>query len=215
MNEISPPAKAGSLKPGQPLPARFVSSSPGLKGCPSPDMPEHAFIGRSNVGKSSLINMLTGQRELAHTSSQPGKTRLINHFLVEGNWYLADLPGYGYARVSKKEREQWPEMIRSYLLKRRNLLNTFILIDTRLEPQAIDLAFLRWMATEQLPFCMVFTKSDKLGRDKLASAVSHYQSVLKEEWEELPPFLITSAVKGAGREELLRYIHESNRVFNP
>ncbi|HRZ42282.1 MAG TPA: ribosome biogenesis GTP-binding protein YihA/YsxC [Bacteroidales bacterium] len=197
----------------QPLRARFVVSGSGLKHCPKPDKPEHAFIGRSNVGKSSLINMLVGQKELARTSSQPGKTRLINHFLVEESWYLTDLPGYGYARVSKTQREQWPEMIRNYLLKRLNLLNTFVLLDARLEPQAIDLAFIRWMGSSELPFCLVFTKCDKPRQSDLMANVNRYKSLLLEEWEELPPMILTSAVKGTGREELLRFIQEANLVF--
>lgn len=196
-----------------PLKARFVVSGSSLKHCPKPDKPEHAFIGRSNVGKSSLINMLTGQKELARTSSQPGKTRLINHFLVEESWYLTDLPGYGYARVSKSQREQWPEMIRNYLLKRLNLLNTFILLDARLEPQAIDLAFIRWMGSSELPFCLVFTKCDKPRQSELVASVNRYKALLLEEWEELPPIILSSAAKGTGREELLSFIQEANRVF--
>jgi GTP-binding protein len=198
-----------------PLTARFVSSSPGLKGCPKPDKPEHAFIGRSNVGKSSLINMLTGQKELAHTSSSPGKTRLINHFLVEDQWFLADLPGYGYARVSKTQREDWPELIRNYLQKRRNLLNIFLLIDSRLEPQQIDLSFIRWLGEQALPFSLVFTKSDKLSHDKLHAAVNHYSDVLLQEWEELPPVFLTSSRKNTGRDAVLDFIAETNRVYSP
>lgn len=193
--------------------AKHTGSSPGLKECPKPIFPEHAFIGRSNVGKSSLINMLTGRRKLAHTSSTPGKTRLINHYLIDGHWYLADLPGYGYARVSKTERLQWPAMIRNYLEKRRNLLNTFILIDTRLEPQTSDLEFLRWMGEKALPFSIVFTKCDKLTRGKLDKAIKDYMLVLAEEWEPLPTTFRTSAANGNGREEVLQHISETNKLW--
>lgn len=193
--------------------SKHSGSSPGLKECPKPTLPEHAFIGRSNVGKSSLINMLTGRRNLAHTSSTPGKTRLINHYLIDGSWYLADLPGYGYARVSKTERLQWPAMIRNYLEKRLNLLNTFILIDSRLEPQSIDMEFLRWMGEKSLPFCIVFTKCDKLSRSKLDAAITAYLKALQEEWEPLPPIFRTSATTGTGREEILKLITETNKLW--
>jgi GTP-binding protein len=193
--------------------AKHLSSSPGLKECPKPTLPEHAFIGRSNVGKSSLINMLTGKKGLAKTSSTPGKTRLINHFSIDGSWFLADLPGYGYARVSKSVRENWPAMIRNYLEKRRNLVNTFILIDVRLEPQAIDLEFIRWMGEKQLPFSLVFTKCDKLGASKVQAAVKRYCDRLLEEWEELPEIFTTSATTGYGRVELIRFILTINKVF--
>lgn len=193
--------------------AKHLGSSPGLKECPKPTLPEHAFIGRSNVGKSSLINMLTGKKGLAKTSSVPGKTRLINHFSIDDSWYLADLPGYGYAKVSKSVREYWPEMIRNYLEKRRSLLNTFILIDVRLEPQAIDLSFIRWMGEKQLPFSLVFTKCDKLGTTKVQAAVKRYRDTLLEEWEELPEIFTTSATTGYGRDELIRFILETNKVF--
>jgi GTP-binding protein len=195
--------------------AKHLSSSPGLKECPKPVKPEHAFIGRSNVGKSSLINMLTGRKSLAKTSSTPGKTRMINHFSVDDTWYLADLPGYGYAKVSKSERQEWPAMIKNYLSKRRNLLNTFILVDVRHEPQAIDLAFFRWMAEQGLPFSIVFTKSDKLSSDKTVAAVQKYQEMLLEEWEELPQMFVTSASTGKGREDVMQFILETNRVFVP
>ncbi|MFO7723544.1 MAG: ribosome biogenesis GTP-binding protein YihA/YsxC [Bacteroidales bacterium] len=193
--------------------AKHLTSSPGLKECPKPILPEHAFIGRSNVGKSSLINMLTGKKGLAKTSSTPGKTRLINHFSIDDSWYLADLPGYGYARVSKTVREAWPAMIRNYLEKRINLLNSFILIDVRLEPQAIDLAFIRWMGEKQLPFTIVFTKCDKLSDSKVHAAVRHYGATLMQEWEELPQMFVSSASTGKGRDELLRFILEANNVF--
>lgn len=195
------------------LDAKFHCSAPALKQCPAPTIPEHAFIGRSNVGKSSLINMLTGKKSLAKTSATPGKTRLINHFLIDQAWYLADLPGYGYARVSKTTRETWPEMIRDYLIKRRNLLNTFILIDIRLEPQAIDLEFIRWMGVNELPFSLVFTKSDKLSNHQGSKSIETFSKVLLEEWEELPPAFRTSSHTGDGRDEILEYILQTNSVF--
>jgi GTP-binding protein len=195
------------------LDAKFQSSAPTIKLCPKPTLPEHAFIGRSNVGKSSLINMLTGKKNLAKTSSTPGKTRLINHFVIDQQWYLADLPGYGYARVSKSTRETWPAMIRDYLTKRRNLLNTFILIDIRLEPQAIDLEFIRWLGNSELPFSLVFTKADKLSNHLGSKAIDTYSKVLLQEWEELPPAFRTSAHTGDGREEILEFILETNSVF--
>lgn len=193
--------------------AKFISSSPGLQGCPKPDKPEHAFIGRSNVGKSSLINMLVEVREMARTSSSPGKTRLINHFVVENNWYLADLPGYGYAKVSKSERSGWPAMIMHFLANRRNLLNTFLLVDARHEPLSNDLEFIRWMGENQLPFCIVFTKCDKLNATRLAASVELYKATLLQEWDELPVMFTTSAEKGVGREPLLDFIRETNKVF--
>lgn len=193
--------------------ARFVSSSTGIRGCPEPVLPEHAFIGRSNVGKSSLINMITGRKNLAKTSSTPGKTRLINHFIINNSWFIADLPGYGYARVSKSDREKWPEMIRNFLLKRKNLLNTFILVDIRLEPQPADLAFIRWMGENNLPFSIVFTKCDKISKAKIKSATARYQKALAEEWEEMPLFFYTSSANSTGRDEILEYIHGTNPVF--
>jgi len=160
-----------------------------------------------------LINMLTRRKNLAKTSSTPGKTRLINHFLIDDAWYLADLPGYGYARVSKSTRETWPAMIRNYLMQRRNLLNTFVLIDIRLEPQTIDLELIRWLGTHQLPFSIAFTKSDKLSKAKTMESVERYKLTLLEEWEELPPTFITSATTGAGQQEILEFILQTNSVF--
>jgi len=205
---------ASSSAAPQSTKARFICSSPGLKGCPKPDMPEHAFIGRSNVGKSSLINMITRHKGLAKTSSTPGKTRLINHFVIDDRWLLADLPGYGYAKVSKSQRETWPSLIRNYLIQRKNLLNTFVLIDIRLEPQTIDMEFIRWLGTHQLPFAIVFTKSDKLSKVKTKDSVDSYCQTLLEEWEELPPVFITSSTKGTGREEILEFILEANKVIS-
>ncbi len=157
--------------------------------------------------------MLAGRKNLAHTSSTPGKTRLINHFLIDDAWYLADLPGYGYARVPQAERVTWPALIRNYLLKRRNLLNTYILVDIRLEPQSSDLDFIRWMGQNKLPFVILFTKCDKLSAMKISASVAHYRKVLAEEWEELPSMFQTSSFEGEGRQEVLTHILETNRVF--
>lgn len=190
--------------------AEFVLSSPNERKCPPPDRPEYAFIGRSNVGKSSLINMLTGRTHLAKVSGRPGKTQLINHFMVDDTWYLVDLPGYGWARVSKTEKEKWQGMIADYLVNRSNLINTFVLVDSRLEPQKIDLEFMEWMGEKGLPFSIVFTKADKLGKTKVASGIAHYKKVLKNTWEALPPIFITSSADKTGRTEILDYIHELN-----
>ncbi len=193
--------------------ATFISASPGLNYCPPPDMPEYAFIGRSNVGKSSLINMLLQRKNLARTSGTPGKTRLINHFLVNEKWYIADLPGYGYAKVSKKERAIWQNMIQKYLLERTNLLNTFILVDIRISPQTNDLEMLRWLGKAELPFAIAFTKTDKLKRQQLAKAIQNYASLLEQEWEELPLSFVTSSNTAAGRDEIFEFIEEQNRGF--
>jgi GTP-binding protein len=193
--------------------ASFVISSPEYTKCPKPDRAEYAFIGRSNVGKSSLINMLTGVKGLAKTSAMPGKTQLINHFLINNSWFLVDLPGYGFARISKAQREVFESMIKNYLLKRTNLINTFILIDSRHAPQAIDLAFIEWMGTVSLPFSIVFTKSDKLGKTKLQEHTTAYKNQLLETWEELPPIFITSSEKKLGRDEILKYIGTLHPLF--
>ncbi|MEO0311205.1 MAG: putative GTP-binding protein EngB [Bacteroidota bacterium] len=193
--------------------ASFVISSPEYTKCPKPDRAEYAFIGRSNVGKSSLINMLTGVKGLAKTSAMPGKTQLINHFLINNSWFLVDLPGYGFARISKAQREVFESMIKNYLLKRNNLINTFILIDSRHAPQAIDLAFIEWMGTVSLPFSIVFTKSDKLGKTKLQEHTTAYKNQLLETWEELPPIFITSSEKKLGRDEILKYIGTLHPLF--
>jgi len=190
-----------------------VKSSANLSQCPKPDRPEFAFIGRSNVGKSSLINMLTGVRNLAKTSSTPGKTQLINHYLVEERWYMVDLPGYGYASLSKKDREALSTMIESYLTGRDNLMNIYLLVDSRHEPQAIDLEFMEWLAVNGLPFTIVFTKSDKLNRQELARSLSRYRKALEETWEELPPFIITSSEEGMGKKELLSDISSIRERF--
>ena len=193
--------------------AQFVISSKSYIKCPISDMPEYAFIGRSNVGKSSLINMITGEKKLAKTSSTPGKTQLINHFIINESWYLADLPGYGYAKISKETRSKWQKMIRGYLLNRTNLLNTFILIDSRIEPQQNDLEFMEWMGTQRIPFVIVFTKSDKLNKSELSSNINNYKKVLAESWEELPPMIISSALTRVGKDEILDFIEETNKIF--
>jgi GTP-binding protein len=191
--------------------ARFVKSSTGLKGCPADDLPEYAFIGRSNVGKSSLINMLTNRNRLAKTSTTPGKTQLINHFLINKEWYLVDLPGYGYARMPLKERNKMMKMIRDYILKRQNLACLFLLIDTRLEMQKADRQFLQFLGSNQVPFALVFTKTDKITPAQLQQNTDRYKKTLLESWESLPPVFMTSALRKKGREELLEFIQETLR----
>jgi GTP-binding protein len=190
--------------------AEFIVSSRLVAQCPAPQGPEYAFIGRSNVGKSSLINSLTGRKNLAHTSSTPGKTQLINHFLINGQWHLVDLPGYGYARSSKKNRAQFAESITQYILHRDALTLLFVLLDSRLEPQQIDLDFITRLGEWNIPFALVFTKADKLKPPALQKNVAHYKKTLLAEWETLPPVFITSAETGMGRDELLKYIDEIN-----
>jgi GTP-binding protein len=186
--------------------AEFVISNTKPENCPKPDRPEYAFIGRSNVGKSSLINMLTGFSSLAKTSGRPGKTQLINHFMINDSWYLVDLPGYGYAKASKGERKKWEEFIQRYLTKRENLVNTFVLIDSRLAPQKIDLEFMSWCGEKGIPFAMVFTKIDKLSSSALQKNVAAYRKEMLKYWEELPPVFTTSAESKFGQEKLLNYI---------
>ncbi|MBS1635440.1 MAG: YihA family ribosome biogenesis GTP-binding protein [Bacteroidetes bacterium] len=193
--------------------AIFVKSSPDEKGCPKPDKPEYAFIGRSNVGKSSLINSLCHKKDLAKTSAKPGKTQLINHFLINDTWYLVDLPGYGYARTSKSNLEKFEALISEYIITRKNLICLFILIDSRLEMQNIDAEFMEWCADKEIPFCIVFTKSDKLTRNQLNTNIFKYTNQLKKNWEELPPYFITSAETGAGKEDLMNYIGENLQYF--
>lgn len=190
--------------------ATFTKSSPDYKLCPEPTIPEYAFIGRSNVGKSSLINMLTNRNKLAKISGTPGKTQLINHFLINNSWYLVDLPGYGFAKTSKKNREAWQKMINNYLLNRTNLVSTFILIDSRHEPQKIDLELIRWFGENELPFVLIFTKSDKLSKAKKQHNIKHYQEVLLREWDELPLSFVTSSTQKLGQKELLGLIGEMN-----
>lgn len=190
--------------------ARFVISNSDVKKCPQDGKPEYAFIGRSNVGKSSLINMLTGRNKLAMTSSMPGKTLLINHFVVNDEWYLVDLPGYGYAKRSKKQNEQLEHIISSYVLDREQMTNLFVLIDCRHAPQKIDLEFFEWLGENGVPFAIVFTKADKVTKTALAANIAAYKERLLQEWEELPPVFITSSESAMGREELLSYIEDIN-----
>ena len=189
--------------------ATFVKSSAFLSQCPEPSIPEFAFIGRSNVGKSSLLNMVTGWSKLAKTSGQPGKTRTINHFLINDEWYLADLPGYGYAKVSAKLRNNWVKEVENYIVKRENLVCLFVLLDCRIKPQPIDLRFMEMVGLSQIPFARVFTKSDKLKKAELENSILTYDKVMLEAWEELPPSFISSAVNRNGREEILDFIEQS------
>lgn len=195
--------------------ASFVISSPDVMQCPQSTIPEYAFIGRSNVGKSSLINMLTHNPKLAKTSQKPGKTLLINHFLInvgtDQHWHLVDLPGYGFAQAGKKQRAKLKTMIERYCLLREALVSLFVLIDCRHEPQQIDLEFMEWLGEQEIPFAIVFTKADKLSKSKLAINIENYKQKLLEVWEELPPIFITSAEKGIGEQELITYIEEINR----
>ncbi len=191
--------------------AEFKGSSPRADMCPDTDLPEYAFIGRSNVGKSSLINMLTGKSKLAMTSSTPGKTMLINHFLINGSWYLVDLPGYGFAQRGKREMDKLWNLISHYVLERRQLTCLCVLIDIRHEPQKKDLDFLEFLGENGIPFIIVFTKADKISKTRQQANVEHYMSVLSEQWEELPPYFITSAESRLGKEELLSYIDSVNR----
>ena len=191
--------------------AEFSISSPMVSLCPKDTKAEYAFIGRSNVGKSSLINMLCRNRKLAKTSSTPGKTLLINHFIINKEWYLVDLPGYGFAKRSKKEVQRLDQMIRGYILGRKQLVNVFVLIDVRLEAQAIDLEFMNWLGVSGIPFSIVFTKADKLSAAKVRASVAAYEKKMLETWEEMPPYFVTSAEKGEGREEVLDYIEKINK----
>jgi len=190
------------------LSAEFVMSNTDPGRSPESKKHEFAFIGRSNVGKSSLINMLVQRKHLAKTSSTPGKTQTINHYYINNTWYLVDLPGYGYAKASKSNHESWGSMIETYLKKRGNLTTTFILLDPRLEPQSIDLDFIRWMANQNLPFSLVFTKSDKMKKSELLSSIKKWEDTLHKTWEVLPPMFVTSADKHEGREQLLGYIQK-------
>lgn len=190
--------------------ATFVKSSPAVAQCPNTNTPEYAFIGRSNVGKSSLINTLTGIKGLALTGSTPGKTLLINHFLVNGEWHIVDLPGYGFAQRGKKQREELRRMIEGYILDREQLTNLFLLIDSRLEPQQIDLEFIEWLGENGVPFSIVFTKADKLTKTALNTNIESYKTRLKEDWEQLPTIFITSSQTRDGREEILNYIEQIN-----
>ncbi|MCM4161520.1 YihA family ribosome biogenesis GTP-binding protein [Antarcticibacterium flavum] len=193
--------------------AEFVISNSDVEKCPDSSLPEYAFIGRSNVGKSSLINMLTGRKSLAKTSGRPGKTQLINHFLINKEWHLVDLPGYGYARVSKSIKKTFQKFITQYFEKRRQMLCAFVLIDSRHEPQAIDLEFMEWLGEHEIPFCIIFTKADKLKPKALERNVEYYKSKMLETWMEMPQYFITSAENGVGQEEVLEYIDGINSQF--
>lgn len=190
--------------------AEFVISNTDFRKCPDTGLPEYAFIGRSNVGKSSLINMLTGRSGLAKTSQTPGKTMLINHFIINKSWYIVDLPGYGYAQRGKKAQEQLREIIESYILGRTEMTNLFLLIDSRHAPQKIDLEFMDWLGENEVPFSIVFTKLDKLGVNAGKLKIEEYKKVLLERWEELPPIFATSSEDGRGRDEILDYIEQIN-----
>lgn len=191
--------------------ASFIISSPSADRCPEHQMPEYAFIGRSNVGKSSLINMLTNRKNLAKTSSTPGKTQLINHFLINENWHLVDLPGYGYARTSKAAKKIFQGLITSYFLNRKQLVTAFVLVDSRHEPQSIDLEFMTWLGQNSIPFSIVFTKLDKLRPKIIDQNLDHYLRVLSSIWEPLPPYFLTSSKTQTGRKEILDYIDHLNR----
>ena len=193
--------------------AEFVISNSRVEKCPTTGLPEYAFIGRSNVGKSSLINMLTARKGLAMTSQKPGKTQLINHFIINDAWYLVVLPGYGYARLGKDSRDSLRRMIEDYVLERKELVLLFVLLDCRHEPQKIDLEFIQWLGEEGVPFALVFTKADKLSKGRLAANVEAYKAKLREEWEELPPIFVTSSEERMGRDELLGYIEEINTTL--
>ena len=193
--------------------AKFVVSNSRADMCPDGNLPEYAFIGRSNVGKSSLINMLTNHSKFAMTSSTPGKTLLINHFLINNSWYLVDLPGYGYAQRGKKVMENIKNLIQHYVSERIQMTCLFVLVDSRLEPQKIDLQFIEWLGENSVPFALVFTKSDKQSAGKTKQNVERFLDTLKEQWEELPPYFITSSEKKTGRQELLDYIESVNRTL--
>jgi GTP-binding protein len=203
--------------------AEYVISSPDFTKCPKPDKPEYAFIGRSNVGKSSLINMLTNNQKLAKTSASPGKTQMINHFLVQSvknehakhwdEWFIVDLPGYGFAKVSQTSRRRWEQMIENYLRKRENLVNVFVLIDSRLEPQKIDLEFVNQLGVWEVPFTLIFTKSDKENQRTVSANVKSFLEGMRKTWQFLPQHFVTSAIKKQGRDKILSFIEEANKEF--
>ncbi len=190
--------------------AEFVISNQDVKKCPSNNLPEYAFIGRSNVGKSSLINMLTSRKSLAKTSGRPGKTQLINHFIINKNWFLVDLPGYGYAKASKTSKKTFQKFITAYFEQRKQLVSAFVLIDIRHKPQPIDLKFMEWLSEHQIPFSIVFTKADKLKPKAIENHIEDYKAVLLETWEVMPNYFITSSSKNIGKDELLNYIENIN-----
>ena len=191
--------------------ARFLISNTDVKKCPAADRPEYAFIGRSNVGKSSLINMLVGQNSLAKVSVKPGKTQLINHFVIDESWYLVDLPGYGYAKISISVKEKFQKLISNYILNRENLYCLFVLIDVRHPPQKIDIEFITWLGENHIPFAIIFTKADKLGKVSVAQNVGAYTQELKKLWEELPSILVSSSLDGTGRDEIISFIEKVNK----
>lgn len=193
--------------------AEFLISNQDYRKCPVPNKPEYAFIGRSNVGKSSLINMITNKNKLAKTSSSPGKTQLINHFLINEQWYLVDLPGYGYAKSSKTNRLKWLKMISDYLMRRENLMCTFVLIDCRVSPQANDVEFMNNLGSWQIPFVIVFTKRDKISQPIMDNLIKTYQETMAETWEEFPQYFITSSEKKLGGDEVLEFIKQTNTVY--
>lgn len=193
--------------------AEFIISSTDVNKCPSAEKPEYAFIGRSNVGKSSLINMLTNRKGLAKISGKPGKTQLINHFLINTNWYLVDLPGYGYASVSKGKRIEFAKFINQYLQKRENLMCLFVLLDSRHKPQKIDMEFMQWLGKNNIPFVMCFTKQDKLSKLESAKNLAHYKKEMKQIWQELPPIFLTSSSNKKGKDEVLQFIDKTNKLF--
>jgi GTP-binding protein len=194
--------------------AEFVMSNQDVAKCPKNSLPEYAFIGRSNVGKSSLINMLTNRKSLAKTSGRPGKTQLINHFIINKNWYLVDLPGYGYARVSKTTKKVFQKFITAYFEKRKQLVSAFVLVDIRHKPQPIDLEFMQWLGENMIPFSIIFTKADKLKPNAIEKHIEDYKNVLLETWEDMPNYFITSSSKKIGQEELLGYIDTINQDLN-
>ena len=193
--------------------ADFVISNTDIKKCPKPNKPEYAFIGRSNVGKSSLINMLTNRTKLAKISGKPGKTQLINHFIINEKWYLVDLPGYGYAKVSKKARNLWAGFIKDYIVKRENLMNLFVLIDSRIKPQKNDSEFMEQLGVNGIPFVIVFTKADKLSEKQLNDNIFAYKKHLEETWETMPEYFISSAINKKGQEDILNFIENTNQLF--
>jgi len=193
--------------------AQFVISNQDVEKCPKNEIPEYAFIGRSNVGKSSLINMLTERKSLAKTSGRPGKTQLINHFIINDNWFLVDLPGYGYARVSKSSKKTFQKFITAYFEKRKQLVSAFVLVDIRHKPQPIDLNFMAWLGEHQIPFSIIFTKADKLKPKAIENHIEDYKNIILETWEEMPNYFVTSSSKSVGKDDLLNYIESINADF--
>ena len=193
--------------------ADFIISNTDVSKCPEPNKPEYAFIGRSNVGKSSLINMLVNKKNLAKTSGKPGKTQVINHFLINENWYIVDLPGYGYASVSKQKRTDFAQIIKQYLTKRKNLMSVFVLIDSRLKPQKIDIEFMAWLGELRIPFVICFTKQDKLSKSESEINLMNYKKEMLKYWEYLPQFFKTSSSKNRGKNEILEFIYATNKLF--